>query len=192
MFIDHEAVFLFNLIMQFESLKVFCDLAETESFTKAAQINSVSQSAVSQTISALERHFNSLLIERSKKNFRLTTEGEVLYNYSKEMLQSYDAIHSRMQEIKHVISGDIRVATVYSLGLHDLPPYVRRFMQSYPGVNVHVEYRRANQVYMKVCWETSWIWAWLLTRRPMRSSRLSNYEGTRWCSPATRSTPWPS
>ena len=147
MFIDHEAVFLFDLIMQFESLKVFCDLAETESFTKAAQINSVSQSAVSQTISALERHFNSLLIERSKKNFRLTTEGEVLYNYSKEMLQSYDAIHSRMQEIKHVISGDIRVATVYSLGLHDLPPYVRRFMQSYPGVNVHVEYRRANQVY---------------------------------------------
>lgn len=133
--------------MQFESLKVFCDLAETESFTKTAQINSVSQSAVSQTISALERHFKSLLIERSKKNFRLTTEGEVLYHYSKEILQTYDAIHSRMQEIKHVISGDIRVATVYSIGLYDLPPYVKRFMQSYPDVNVHVEYRRSNQVY---------------------------------------------
>ena len=133
--------------MQFESLKVFCDLAETRSFTKAAQINSVSQSAVSQTISALERHFKSLLIERSKKNFRLTTEGEVLYHYSKEILQTYDAIHSRMQEIKHVISGDIRVATVYSIGLYDLPPYVKRFMQSYPDVNVHVEYRRSNQVY---------------------------------------------
>jgi DNA-binding transcriptional LysR family regulator len=133
--------------MQFESLKVFCDLAETESFTKAAQINSVSQSAVSQTISALERHFKSLLIERSKKNFRLTTEGEVLYQHSKEILQTYDAIHSRMQEIKHVISGDIRVATVYSIGLHDLPPYVKRFMQSHPEVNIHVEYRRANQVY---------------------------------------------
>ena len=119
--------------MQFESLKVFCDLAETESFTKTAQINSVSQSAVSQTISALERHFKSLLIERSKKNFRLTTEGEVLYHYSKEILQTYDAIHSRMQEIKHVISGEIRVATVYSIGLHDLPPYVKRFMQNYPG-----------------------------------------------------------
>lgn len=133
--------------MQFESLKVFCDLAETESFTKAAQINSVSQSAVSQTISALERNFKSLLIERSKKNFRLTTEGEVLYHYSKEILQTYDAIHSRMQEIKHVISGDIRVATVYSIGLYDLPPYVKHFMQSHPDVNIHVEYRRSNQVY---------------------------------------------
>jgi len=147
MFIDDEAVFLFTLLMQFESLKVFCDLAETESFTKTAQINGVSQSAVSQTISALERHFKSLLIERSKKNFRLTAEGEVLYNHSKEILQTYDTIHSRMQEIKHIISGDIRVATVYSLGLHDLPPYVKRFMKEHPEVNIHVEYRRANQVY---------------------------------------------
>jgi LysR family transcriptional regulator, transcriptional activator of the cysJI operon len=145
--VDEKAAFLFNAIMQFESLKVFCDLAETESFTKTAQVNSVSQSAVSQTISALEKHFKSLLIERSKKNFRLTAEGEVLYNYSKEILQTYAAIHSRMQEIKHVVSGEIRVATVYSIGLHDLPPYVKRFMRDYPEVNVHVEYRRANQVY---------------------------------------------
>ena len=147
MFIDYQAVFLLDAIMQFESLKVFCDLAETESFTRAAQINNVSQSAVSQTVSALERHFTSLLIERSKKNFRLTAEGEVLYNYGKEILQTYAAIHSRMQEIKHVISGEIRVATVYSIGLHDLPPYVKRFMRDYPDVKFHVEYRRANQVY---------------------------------------------
>ena len=136
--------------MQFESLKVFCDLAETESFTKTAQLNGVSQSAVSQTISTLERHFKSLLIERSKKNFRLTTEGEALYNHSKEMLQTYAAIHSRMQELKHVVSGEIRVATVYSIGLHDLPPYVKRFMQNYPDVKIHLEYRRANQVYEDV------------------------------------------
>ena len=74
--------------MQLESLKVFCDLSETKSFTKAAQINKVTQSAVSQTVSALERQFKSLLIERSKKNFRLTPEGEVLYDYSKKILQS--------------------------------------------------------------------------------------------------------
>ena len=64
--------------MQIESLKVFCDLAETASFTKAAQINDVTQSAVSQQISSLERLFKSLLIERSKKKFRLTREGQVL------------------------------------------------------------------------------------------------------------------
>ena len=136
--------------MQIESLKVFCDLAETKSFTKAAQINSVTQSAVSQTISALERRFSSLLIERSKKNFRLTPEGDVFYDYSKRILQTCDALHSKLQEIEDVISGNIRVATIYSIGLHVLPPYVTSFLKRYPSVNVHVEYRRDNQVYENV------------------------------------------
>jgi DNA-binding transcriptional LysR family regulator len=133
--------------MQIESLKVFCDLAETESFTKAAQINSVTQSAVSQQISSLERQFKSLLIERSKKKFRLTREGQVLYDFSKQIIQTYDGLHSKLQEIKDIISGTIRVATIYSIGLHDLPPYIKRFLKDYPTVHVHVEYRRANQVY---------------------------------------------
>jgi DNA-binding transcriptional LysR family regulator len=136
--------------MQIESLKVFCDLTETESFTKAAQINSVTQSAVSQQISSLERQFKSLLIERSKKKFRLTREGQVLYDFSKQIIQTYDALHSKLQEIKDIISGTIRVATIYSIGLHDLPPYIKKFMKDYPTVNIHVEYRRANQVYEDV------------------------------------------
>src|SRR4051812_21657475 len=136
--------------MQIESLKVFCDLAETESFTRAAQINSVTQSAVSQQISSLERQFKSLLIERSKKKFRLTREGQVLYEYSKQIIQTYDSLHSRLQEIKDIISGTIRVATIYSVGLHDLPPYLKKFLKAFPTVNVHVEYRRANQVYEDV------------------------------------------
>jgi LysR family transcriptional regulator, transcriptional activator of the cysJI operon len=136
--------------MQIESLKVFCDLAETESFTKAAQINGVTQSAVSQQISSLERLFKSLLIERSKKKFRLTREGQVLYDYSKQVIGTYDALQSKLQEIKDIISGTIRVATIYSIGLHDLPPYLKRFLKTYPTVNVHVEYRRANQVYEDV------------------------------------------
>jgi LysR family transcriptional regulator, transcriptional activator of the cysJI operon len=136
--------------MQIESLKVFCDLAETESFTKAAQINGVTQSAVSQQISSLERLFKSLLIERSKKKFRLTREGQVLYDYSKQVIGTYDALQSKLQEIKDIISGTIRVATIYSIGLHDLPPYLKKFLKTYPTVNVHVEYRRANQVYEDV------------------------------------------
>src|SRR5216117_2416038 len=136
--------------MQIDSLKVFCDLAETESFTKAAQINDVTQSAVSQQVSSLEKTFKSLLIERSKKKFRLTREGQVLYDYSKQITATYDALHSKLQEIKDIISGTIRLATIYSIGLHDLPPYLKKFLKGYPTVNVHVEYRRANQVYEDV------------------------------------------
>src|SRR3954470_20188262 len=94
-------------VMQIESLKVFCDLAETESFTKAAQINQVTQSAVSQQISSLEKTFESLLIERSKKKFRLTREGQVFYNFSKQIIQDYEALFSKLQEIKEIISGTV-------------------------------------------------------------------------------------
>ncbi len=136
--------------MQIESLKVFCDLTETESFTKAAQINHITQSAVSQQIGSLERQFKSLLIERSKKKFRLTREGELLYKASKEIVQLYEQLHTQLQELRNIISGTVRVATIYSIGLHDLPPYIKRYLKNYPTVNVHVEYRRANQVYEDV------------------------------------------
>src|SRR6266478_2201515 len=159
--------------MQIETLKVFCDLAETESFTKAAQINSVTQSAVSQQISSLERQFKSLLIERSKKHFRLTREGQVLYDYSKQVIQTFEGLHSKLQEIKDIISGTIRVATIYSIGLHDLPPYLKKFLKSYPTVNVHVEYRRANQVYDDVIGNVVDLG---LVAYPQRDNKLEIYQ----------------
>ena len=136
--------------MQIESLKLFCDLVEAQSFTKAAELNQITQSAVSQQVSALERLFRSLLIERSKRHFRLTREGQVLYDYSKQLLRTYAALQGRLQETKELVSGTIRVATIYSIGLHDLPPYLKRFLKAYPTVNVHIEYRRARQVYEDV------------------------------------------
>jgi len=136
--------------MQIESLKVFCDLAETESFTKAAQINEITQSAVSQQVSALERTFRALLIERSKKKFRLTREGEILYDYAKQLINTYESLYNKLQEVRDIVGGNIRVSTIYSIGLHDLPPYLKKFLKSFPNVNLHVEYRRSNQVYEDV------------------------------------------
>lgn len=133
--------------MQIESLKVFCDLAETTSFTKAAQINGVTQSAVSQQISSLETKLAAALIERSKKRFTLTKEGETLYKYSKQIVQSYDELRHKIQEIQNVVTGTIKVVTIYSIGLHELPPYLKKFLKKHPTVNVSVEYRRATQLY---------------------------------------------
>jgi LysR family transcriptional regulator, transcriptional activator of the cysJI operon len=140
--------------MQIDSLKVFCDLAETESFTKSAHINGVTQSAVSQQISSLERHFKSLLIERSKKKFRLTREGDLLYDYSKRIIQTFDELHFKIDELKNIISGSIRVATIYSIGLHELPAYMKKFLRAHPTVNVHVEYLRYNEVYEEIIGNT--------------------------------------
>ena len=133
--------------MQIENFKIFADLVETKSFSKAAKLNGITQSAVSQQARAMERNFKTLMIDRSQKQFNLTREGQRIYESAKEILHVYEKLESELQEMKKVISGTIRISTIYSIGLHELPPYVKRFLQAFPSVNVRIEYRRSNLVY---------------------------------------------
>ena len=133
--------------MQIENFKIFADLVETKSFSKAAKLNGITQSAVSQQARAMERHFKALLVDRSQKQFQLTREGQRVYESAKDVLHAYDTLLSELQEMKKVVSGTIRISTIYSIGLHELPPYIKRFLHDFPSVNVRVEYRRSNLVY---------------------------------------------
>ena len=133
--------------MQLENFKVFADLVETKSFSKAAKLNGVTQSAVSQQARAMERYFKTILIDRSQKQFHLTREGQRVYESAKEMLHTHEKLLSELMEMTKVISGTIRLSTVFSIGLHELPPFIRRFLHDFPAVNVRVEYRRSNLVY---------------------------------------------
>lgn len=136
--------------MQIENFKIFVDLVETKSFSKAARLNDITQSAVSQQARSMERQFRALLIDRSQKQFQLTREGERVYEASREILGRYEKLNCELLEMKKVVSGLIRIATIYSIGLHELPPYIKRFLQEYPAVNCRVEYRRSNLVYEDV------------------------------------------
>ena len=133
--------------MQIENFKIFADLVETKSFSKSAKLNSITQSAVSQQARAMERHFKALLVDRSQKQFQLTREGQRVYESAKEVLHAYEMLLSELQEMKKVVSGTIRISTIYSIGLHELPPYIKRFLHDFPSVNVRIEYRRSNLVY---------------------------------------------
>ncbi len=133
--------------MQVDNFKIFVDLVETKSFSKAARLNGITQSAVSQQARAMEKHFNNLLIDRSQKQFQLTREGNRVYQTAKEILHVYEKLMSELMEMKKVISGTIRISTIYSIGLHELPPFIKSFLTDYPSVNVRVEYRRSNLVY---------------------------------------------
>ena len=136
--------------MHIENFKIFSDLVESQSFSRAAKLNGITQSAVSQQLRAMEKHFNVLIVDRSQKQFRLTREGGKLYDSAKELLHMYEKLTSELQEMKKVISGTIHISTIYSIGLHELPPYVKQFLQEFPSVNVRVEYRRSNLVYEDV------------------------------------------
>ncbi len=134
--------------MHIETLKTFCDLIETGSFNKAAQRNFISQSAVSQQLKAIEARYDRQLIERGqRKGVALTEAGKQFYAACKEMLERFDALEEQMRDQTDAIAGTLKVATVYSIGLHELPPYVKQFMKAHPQVKVHIEYSRTDKVY---------------------------------------------
>ena len=134
--------------MQIETLKIFCDLVETQSFSQAAEMNFVTQSAVSQQVRGLEEKFKRRLLERvrGRREVRLTDAGESFHQESLKVLEAYRQLQERMRGLDGTVSGTVRVATVYSVGLHELPPAVRRFMELYPSAKIDLEYSRTTRV----------------------------------------------
>jgi DNA-binding transcriptional LysR family regulator len=130
-----------------ETLKAFRDLVDTGSFSQAAQLNLVSQSAVSQQLKTLEARFDCVLLERGAgRRVRPTDAGRLFYAACADILERWRAVEARLREQSSVLGGTVRIATVYSVGLHQLPPYVTRFMQAHPQVKVDIEYSRTNKV----------------------------------------------
>src|SRR5207248_2278566 len=97
---------------------------------------------------ALERHYGRVLVERSRgRSIAEPTEaGQALYEEARQVLDCVEALETRLRELEGTIAGTIRLATVYSVGLHSLPPYLSRFIAQYPQVNVHHEYARTNRI----------------------------------------------
>jgi DNA-binding transcriptional LysR family regulator len=136
--------------MQLQLFKVFSDLAETSSFSQAARLNAVTQSAVSQQIKALEQRFEARLIERGKRNFSLTPEGRVFLGAAREILSVIGDLDARIGEMRETLAGELRLAAVLSVGLHELPPYTRQFTRQHPQVRIHTDYLRSSEVYAAV------------------------------------------
>ena len=136
--------------MHIQSFKVFSNLAETSSFSKAAQMNSITQSAVSQQVRALERRFRVKLIERGRKNFSLTPEGREFLQASHQVMDILGDLESRIHNLQNLVAGDLCISTIFSIGLHELPPYLKIFRQVHSEVEVRVEYRRSSEVYSSV------------------------------------------
>jgi DNA-binding transcriptional LysR family regulator len=133
--------------MHLETLKVFCDVVETKSFSAAASQNFVTQSAVSQQIRSLEERYGRRLLERTRGNVQLTPAGDILYQVSKEIVQRYHDMEARLQALTQVVAGTIRVATVHSIGLYELSSQIKRYLKAHPQVHLHLEYSRSSKIY---------------------------------------------
>src|SRR5262249_44595406 len=126
--------------MQFESLKVFCDVARHRSFSQAAQLSGVTQSAASQVVSQLEKRLGAQLIDRSTRPLQLTPLGQTYYEGCTVLLEQYMELEASIRTAHAQMARTIRVAAIYSVGLSDMGQYVQAFHAEYPDVRVHLEY----------------------------------------------------
>lgn len=136
--------------MHVETLKIFCDLADSRSFSKTAERHLLSQSAISQQLAQLELAHKCQLIARKKRPIELTTAGQAFYKAAKDILERYDQLRTELNALKTGIETRINVAAIFSIGMHSLPDYVKKFMIRYPTVNMRIEYFSADNVYEMV------------------------------------------
>src|SRR3954453_4407032 len=133
--------------MQLESLKMFCDVVETGSFSRAAQLNHVTQSAVSQQIRALETRYEQKLLSRSARQVTPPPAGERLFRGGKEILARFAEVEHEIREQASEVSGTTTVSTIYSVGLHEMQSVQKALLKAHPKVNMRLNYRRNDQVY---------------------------------------------
>ena len=133
-----------------ESLKVFCDLIETQSFSKTALLNDVSQSAVSQQLKSIERRQGRQLVQREKRRLSLTAEGEIFHGYAREIVRRFDEMQHRLQALSGEVSGTVRLSAIYSVGMMELAPYLKTYIKAHPRVNLRLSYAQARSIYDNV------------------------------------------
>lgn len=133
--------------MHLETLKLFCDLADSHSFSKTAEKHLLSQSAVSQQLAQLELTYKCQLITRRKRPIELTAAGQVFYRAARDIIERHEQLKNELHSLETGVDVRINVAAIFSIGMHSLHEYIKKFMLRYPNVNVHIEYFRAERIY---------------------------------------------
>jgi DNA-binding transcriptional LysR family regulator len=136
--------------MQLGSLRIFCDVARHRSFSQAAQANHVTQSAVSQIVSQLEKELQVRLIDRSTRPLQLTPLGQAYYEGCKSLLDQYAELEASLRDRQADVAGTVQVAAIYSVGLSDMGQFVQRFTAEMPRTHVQIEYLHPDKVYEHV------------------------------------------
>ncbi len=136
--------------MPLRTVELFCDVVALHSFSKAAVERNVTQSSVSQSISALEKRLGVQLIDRGKRPFQLTAAGTVYHEGCRELLDEFHKLEDRVRTIVDKVVGRVRIAAIYSVGLSEMDRYLQRYRELYPEVDLRIDYVHPDEVYGRV------------------------------------------
>lgn len=132
--------------MHIKSLKIYCDIVERRSFSRAADDNGISQSNASQVVHQLEERLGVQLLDRSKRPFVLTPEGERYFEGARQIVRLYDELEEDVRTLHNASAGRLLVASIYSVGLAHMSLFMRQFSAKYPNAQVRLEYLHPDRV----------------------------------------------
>jgi DNA-binding transcriptional LysR family regulator len=127
-------------------LNLFHLVADTGSFTQAAQKAGLTQSAVTRQIRGMEEQLGVALFERTTRRVHLTAAGQLLRTRSRQILQSTEDVVRDLQQAFHLIPQTLRIGVARSIGLAYLPGYFFAFQRKFPKVQLHVTQQSSNEI----------------------------------------------
>lgn len=133
--------------MELYQMKLFVDLANAGNFTKVANENYVTQAAVTLQIRKLESELGVRLFHRTTRSVTLLEAGQRLLPYARDILQKADEASLAVRDTKDEVTGLVRIASVHSVGLYEMPPYIKQFLKKYPLVSLRIDYRNSDAIY---------------------------------------------
>lgn len=132
--------------MELRDLRIFRDIANEKSFVKAGKLNFLTQPSISVRLKHLEEALGVKLVERVPKKVHLTTEGKLLLPCVEDILSKCEHLTMLVNHAKGIPKGEVHVATIYSIGMYELAPFLKKFIRAYPEIHIHLQYRRSEIV----------------------------------------------
>ena len=126
--------------MDTQFLAAFVEVAETSSFTQAAERLHLSQPAISKRITALEDQVGQALFDRVGRTVTLTDAGRTLLPYARKTLQDIEDARRALSQLDGSVSGRLSIGTSHHIGLHRLPPVLGQFTREYPQVDLDIHF----------------------------------------------------
>ena len=124
--------------INYELYKVFYYVAKTLSFSEASKKLFISQSAVSQSIKALEKKLDQTLFIRSTKRVKLTPEGEILFKHIEPAVNLIIRGENQIMDANDLNGGQLRIGATDTICRYHLVPYLKEFHEHFPNVHIKV------------------------------------------------------
>lgn len=124
--------------MDWDKLRIFHAVASAGSFTHAGQMLTLSQSAVSRQISALEDEITTPLFQRHARGLTLTDEGELLFSAVSDVLSRLGQAEEALKNAQSAPRGQLKITTSHGLGTHWVLPRIEQFLEEFPELQVHL------------------------------------------------------